>query len=223
MDLPIPEDNNTKFTKYSRKTKFSKLLTIMQSKTRMELDENNSRFWIYYHDRFEVIKNNNESLEKQSIFNKAVLVLEINKHGIWPMDELKLEKFNKYKEEEFPLVGLMNLGNSCYMNSILQIFLNIEEIKNIFKKVITYQDTFLDFLLNCKSDKVILVEEFINLLKIKYLDNKKTLIPKKFKKICGTFNNNLGGIIQQDANDFFVFLLQSLHEGTNIKSEQIYI
>ena len=217
------EDNNTKFTKYSRKTKFSKLLTIMQSKTRMELDENNSRFWIYYHDRFEVIKNNNESLEKQSIFNKAVLVLEINKHGIWPMDELKLEKFNKYKEEEFPLVGLMNLGNSCYMNSILQIFLNIEEIKNIFKKVITYQDTFLDFLLNCKSDKVILVEEFINLSKIKYLDNKKTLIPKKFKKICGTFNNNFGGIIQQDANDFFVFLLQSLHEGTNIKSEQIYI
>ena len=216
------EDNCTNFTKYSRKTKFSKILSIMQTKTRMELDENNSRFWIYYHDRFEVIKNNNESLEKQSIFNKAVLVLEINKHGIWPMDELKLEKFNKYKEEEYPLVGLMNLGNSCYMNSILQIFLNIEEIKNIFKKIITYQDNFLNFLLNCKSDKVILVEEFINLLKIKYLDNKKTLIPKTFKKICGKFNNNFGGIIQQDANDFFIFLLQSLHEGTNIKSKEIY-
>ena len=217
------EDNNTKFIKYSRKTKFSKILSIMQEKTRMELDENNSRFWIYYHDKFEVINNNNESLEKQSIFNKAVIVLELNKHGTWPMDELKLEKSYDYKEKEIPLVGLMNLGNSCYMNSVLQIFLNIKEIKNIFDSILKYQVHFLNFLLNCKSEKEMIAEEFINLLKGKYLDNKKTLIPKNFKRICGKFNNNFGGVIQQDANDFFIFLLQSLHEGTNIKSEEIYI
>ena len=217
------EDNSTIFNKYSRKTKFSKLLSIIQEKRRMELDENNSRFWIYYHDRFEIVNNNNDSLEKKSIFNKAVLILEINSHGIWPMDELKQEKRNVYKEEESPLVGLINLGNSCYMNSILQIFLNIEEMKIIFNNIITYGDKFLDFFLNCKSEKVILVEEFINLLKRKYYDKKKTIAPKQFKKICGQFNNNFGGFIQQDANDFFIFLLQSLHEGTNIKTENIFI
>ena len=97
----------------------------MQTKTRMELDENNSRFWIYYHDRFEVIKNNNESLEKQSIFNKAVLVLEINKHGIWPMDELKLEKFNKYKEEDAKGDKLLDLSipnfQEKYMNHLIYL------------------------------------------------------------------------------------------------------
>ena len=219
----LMEDNSTKFTKYSRKTRFNKLLSLIQEKRRMELDENNSRFWIYYHDTFEVINNNNESLEKHSIFNKAILILELNKHGVWPMDELKLEKINENKEEEYPLVGLMNLGNSCYMNSILQIFLNLNEIKNIFKSILTYQDNFLDFLLNCKSEKAILVEEFIDLLRLKYFENKKTLIPKNFKKACGKFNENFGGFIQQDATDFYIFLLQSLHEGTNIKSEEVYI
>ena len=70
------EDNNIKFNKYSRKTKFSKLLTIMQGNIRMELDENNSRLWIYYHDRFEIIKNINETLEKQGILNKAIIFLK---------------------------------------------------------------------------------------------------------------------------------------------------
>ena len=49
------EDNTTRFTKCSRKTKFSKVLLFLQEKTKMELDENNSRLWIYYHERFEII------------------------------------------------------------------------------------------------------------------------------------------------------------------------
>jgi hypothetical protein len=71
----------------------------MQGNIRMELDENNSRLWIYYHDRFEIIKNINETLEKQGILNKAIIFFEINKHGIWPMDELKQHKTNEYKEK----------------------------------------------------------------------------------------------------------------------------
>ena len=217
------EEPSTKFTKCSRKTKFSKILLILQEKTKMELDENNSRLWIYYHDGFEIIKNMNETLEKQGIFNKAVILLEINKLGKWPMDELKEPKSTIHKQEEYPLVGLMNLGNSCYLNSILQVFLNIKEIKYIFDIIVREGNNFLNFLLNCKSEKVVLVEEFINLLKLKYYDKKRTLIPKKFKETCGKFNNNFKGIVQQDANDFYIFLLQSLHEGMNIKTNNIYI
>ena len=216
------EDTNIKFNKYSRKTKFSKLLLIMQEKERMELDENNSRIWIYYHERFEIINNNNDSLEKQGIINKAVLILEINKHGKWPIEELQQKKTEEYKEES-PLMGLMNLGNTCYLNSVLQIFLNIKEMKNIFDLILSQGENYLNFLLNCKSEKVILFEEFINLLKGKYLDKKKTLIPKKFKSICGKFNENFAEYVQQDANDFYIFLLQSLHEGINIKTNNIYI
>ena len=93
----------------------------MQEKTKVKLDENNSRLWIYYHDRFEIINNIRETLKKQSIYNKAVILLEINKLGKWPMNELKAHKSLVVKEEESPLEGLINLGYSCYLNSLYNI------------------------------------------------------------------------------------------------------
>jgi len=212
------EDSKTIFYKFSRKEKFAKLLTILQDSVDMELDENNSRLWIYYQDRFEMVPNE-DSLEKQGIFNKAAILLEINKSGRWPMDEFSTIKNNIIDDDKFLAVGIMNLGNSCYMNSILQILLNISEIRNIFVNIkMKKEQEFLDFLINYKSEKEILVEEFIDLLIEKWVRNKKTLSPKKFKEACGKLNENFKGYIQQDAYDFYTFLVQNLHEGTNIKS-----
>lgn len=212
------EDKKTNYYKFSRKEKFSKLLNILQDSVDMELDENNSRLWIYYQDRFELVPNE-DSLEKQGIFNKAAILLEINKSGRWPMEEFSTIKSNLADKDNFLAVGIMNLGNSCYMNSILQILFNISEVKNIFVNIkLEKEQGFLDFLINYKSEQEILVEEFINLLVEKWAGKKKTLSPKKFKEACGKLNENFKGYVQQDAYDFYTFLVQNLHEGTNIKS-----
>ena len=217
------EDKNTEFYKFSRKEKFSSLLATLQSSIEMELDESNSKLWIYYQDRFESA-NINETLEQKGVFNNAAILLEVNKNGVWPMEEFDLIDKDSEEFEDFKPVGIMNIGNSCYMNSILQIFLNIDEIKEFFvSQKLDGEQEFLNFLINYKSSKDILVEEFINLLFEKWVKNKKTLSPRKFKEVCGKFNEAFKGFIQQDAYDFYTFLVQNLHEGTNIKTKETNI
>lgn len=119
------------------------------------------------------------------------------------------------------------------MNSVLQIFLNIKEIKDIFlPKNSEEKRKLLSFILNSENpeiNKVVensgyLVTELMNLLRLKYKGNQRTLNPRKFKDICGEYNPIFKTSEQQDAHDFYTFLIDKLHEETNINydSENIY-
>ena len=57
----------------------------------------------------------------------------------------------------------------------------------------------------------------MNLLRLKWIGLKKTLNPKIFKETCGKYNNTFMEDEQQDAYDFYTFLLDTLHEESNIK------
>ena len=212
---------NIRYYQFSKKTKFIELLHTLQSSLKMSLTKKNARLWVYYQERFEVVELN-DSLEKYGIINNAVIVLEINENNYWPSERLIKEPLNKIRKKNLNLVGLMNIGNTCYMNSILQIFLNIHEIKEIFLNELRSKEEeikFYEFIINKKKkNNGELISEFINLLKEKYVKNKKTITPKKFKEICGQYNETFKGYEQQDAHDFYTFLVDNLHEDTNIKS-----
>ena len=212
--------DNIKYYPFSRKTKFIDILHNLQSSLKISLTKKNSRLWVYYQERFEIIELN-ETLEKYGIINSAVIVLEINENNFWPSEKLIKEPLNKIKKKNLSLVGLMNIGNTCYMNSILQLFLNNQEIKDIFLNELRTKEEeakFYEFIINKKKANGELFLEFINLLKEKYIKNKKTITPKRFKEICGQYNETFKGFEQQDAHDFYTFLVDNLHEDTNIKS-----
>ena len=114
-------------------------------------------------------------------------------------------------------VGLENLGNSCYMNCIIQCILGTHELTQIF-----LDDSYAKHInINSKlGSKGILAKYFARLVHMMYkkqVDSSKkdSISPIKFKLACGSVNSLFKTASQQDCQEFCQFLLDGLHEDLN--------
>lgn len=114
-------------------------------------------------------------------------------------------------------VGLENLGNSCYMNCIIQCILGTHELTQIF-----LDDSYAKHInINSKlGSKGILAKYFARLVHMMYKEQvdgskKIPISPIKFKLACGSVNSLFKTASQQDCQEFCQFLLDGLHEDLN--------
>ena len=123
------EEGDPKYKPFSRKTKFKEFAKKINNHT----DLNNIRFFAYFNDRFEVNIQMDDSLEDLGMQDKSIILVEEKLNNRWLSENLKKDNNTNKSEDENDecYVGLYNIGNTCYMNSILQIFLNIEELRDI--------------------------------------------------------------------------------------------
>ena len=136
----------------------------------------------------------NESFKKfNNIFQKS---FAINKYK--SQKELKLKLF---QEKNLAQVGLNNIGNNCYQNSVLQILKNIPKFIYNFYLIEKNSD---EFLLSLK--KLFLTISF---------SKKNSYNPKEFKTLLGNENKRFAGNNQYDSTIFYTSLLNIIQKKIN--------
>ncbi|AOW07224.1 uncharacterized protein YALI1_F20669g [Yarrowia lipolytica] len=107
--------------------------------------------------------------------------------------------------------GLKNLGNTCYINCIIQCLATSQLTKIIVNQAYKHR-------VNMKSKlgyKGALIAKYADLVQALVANAYPYLVPTSFKGIIAHVNSQFSGMEQHDCQEFLTFILDGLHEELN--------
>lgn len=123
-------------------------------------------------------------------------------------------------QENNGLVGLQNFGNTCYMNSALQCLLHNPTIKEYFLSGAYRTEANPNNVLGTNG---VLLEHLADFFRVFFTVKSKEISPFRLKKEIDNFNQTFEAYRQHDAQEFFNYLLDVIHEDSNRVIKRPYL
>lgn len=128
---------------------------------------------------------------------------------------------NDLKHRRVGYTGLDNLGNTCFMNAVIQCLSNTDPFRDYFSSDHFMQDINESNPLGTGGQ---IATAFALLLKQLWLGKLSSVPPQRLKNIISEkVSQQFSGFAQHDAQELMAFLLDALHEDLNRIKQKPYI
>lgn len=174
-------------------------------------------------DRIHVHYNGWESKWDEWIQRDSLKLAQVRTHTTGPYIPRTKSQYSSYSsgwsvshEEGDPIekgvVGLRNLGNTCFMNSTLQCLSSAKDLLQYWLKDEYKLDLNKDNPLGWQGK---VAEAYGELMHDLWEGKYRVVVPRAFKTVIGEFAPRFSGYNQQDSSELLGFLLDGLHEDLN--------
>ena len=156
-----------------------------------------------------IIKNNT-SINNNNFINQNFINNNFNNFNFINNNDNKEDEDDNNNNQPTHLRGLVNIANTCYMNSTIQCFAHITELFEYFRKPKIIELT------NAPDRDLKLFPVFSELINSLWIPNDPSpLYPYIFKERLGQMNHLFHGALPNDSKDLLTFLLTQLHQELN--------